>query len=158
MEGLGIKPNQSIVDKVGDIFQKVGMMEKYTKLKKKYPPPRWEIRYIKGKRVRIQANKQSNLDGADNMPSEEKETIHSLDEVPDAELNQDKQIFEVDKVDKNLYNLVEEAETSSDKLRIESKNSTWPVRYISGLWYHISKLSFCQYRMRKVLETKEDIQ
>jgi hypothetical protein len=58
------------------------------------------------------------------MPSEEKETIHSLDEVPDAELNQDKQIFEVDKVDKTLYNLVEEAETSSDELRIESKNST----------------------------------
>ncbi|KAK9929435.1 hypothetical protein M0R45_026535 [Rubus argutus] len=124
MEELGIKPNKSIVDKVGDVFQNLGMMEKYTKLKKKYPPPKWEIRYIKGKRVRIQANKQSNLDGADNMPSEEKETIHSLDEVSDAELNPDEQIFEVDKVDKNLYNLVEEAETSSDKLRIESKNST----------------------------------
>ncbi|KAK9914337.1 hypothetical protein M0R45_038122 [Rubus argutus] len=114
MEELGIKPNKSIVDKVGDVFQKLGMMDKYTKLKKKYPPPRWEIRYIKGKRVRIQANKQSNLDGADKLLSEEKETIHSSDEVSDAELNPDEQIVEADKVDKNLYNLLEEAETSSD--------------------------------------------
>jgi hypothetical protein len=33
MEGLGIKPNKSIVDQFGDVFQKLGMMEKYTKLK-----------------------------------------------------------------------------------------------------------------------------
>ncbi|XP_076921165.1 pentatricopeptide repeat-containing protein At4g21190-like [Bidens hawaiensis] len=53
MEELGIRPTVSIVNIVGDVFQKFGMLEKYQKLKKKYPPPKWEYRYIKGKRVKI---------------------------------------------------------------------------------------------------------
>lgn len=56
MEELGIRPNMVIVSMVGDVFQKLGMMDKYKKLKKKYPPPKWEYRYIKGKRVKIRAN------------------------------------------------------------------------------------------------------
>lgn len=56
MEELGIRPNMSIVSMVGDIFQKLGMMDKYKKLKKKYPPPKWEYRYIKGRPVKIRAN------------------------------------------------------------------------------------------------------
>ncbi|KAM5557454.1 pentatricopeptide repeat-containing protein [Rosa sericea] len=123
MEELGIKPNMSIVDKVGDVFQKLGMMDKYAKLKKKYPPPRWEIRYIKGKRVRIQVNKPSNLDGDDKMPSEEKETIQSSNEVVNADSNPDEQIVEAEEVDQNSSNLLEEAGTISDELRVESKSS-----------------------------------
>lgn len=56
MEELGIRPDKSIVNKLGDVFQKLGMLDKYDKLKSKYPPPTWEYRYIKGKRVRIHAN------------------------------------------------------------------------------------------------------
>ncbi|GKC47843.1 hypothetical protein Tco_1065565 [Tanacetum coccineum] len=31
------------------------MLDKFEKLKKKYPPPNWEYRYIKGKRVKIRS-------------------------------------------------------------------------------------------------------
>ncbi|KAK1409964.1 hypothetical protein QVD17_36495 [Tagetes erecta] len=55
MEELGIRPTVSIVNMVGDVFQKLGMLDKYQKLKKKYPPPKWEYRYIKGKRVKIRS-------------------------------------------------------------------------------------------------------
>ncbi|URE18484.1 PPR repeat [Musa troglodytarum] len=55
MEELGIRPDATIVNKLGDVFQKLGMLDKYDKLKSKYPPPTWEYRYIKGKRVRIHA-------------------------------------------------------------------------------------------------------
>ncbi|KAJ0841319.1 putative tetratricopeptide-like helical domain superfamily [Helianthus annuus] len=55
MEELGIRPTVSIVNMVGDVLQKLGMMDKYQKLKKKYPPPKWEYRYIKGKRVKIRS-------------------------------------------------------------------------------------------------------
>ncbi|CAM8887818.1 unnamed protein product [Rhodiola kirilowii] len=56
MEELGVRPNVAVVNMVGEVFQKLGMMDKYNKLKKKYPPPKWEYRYIKGKRVRIRVN------------------------------------------------------------------------------------------------------
>ncbi|KAJ8486343.1 hypothetical protein OPV22_018828 [Ensete ventricosum] len=56
MEELGVRPDVSIVRMLGDVFQKLGMSDKYDKLKNKYPPPTWEYRYIKGKRVRIRVN------------------------------------------------------------------------------------------------------
>ncbi|XP_058090198.1 pentatricopeptide repeat-containing protein At4g21190 isoform X2 [Magnolia sinica] len=59
MEELGVKPNSSIVEMIGDVFQKLGMLDKYAKLKKKYPPTTWEYRYFKGKRVRVRS-KQPN--------------------------------------------------------------------------------------------------
>lgn len=59
MEELGLRPTTSIVSKVGDVFQKLGMMDKYEKLNRKYPPFKWEYRYIKGKRVKVRA-KQPN--------------------------------------------------------------------------------------------------
>lgn len=43
----------AIVTMMGDVFQKLEMLDKYKKLKKKYPPLKWEYRYIKGKRVKI---------------------------------------------------------------------------------------------------------
>lgn len=55
MEELGVRPNVPIINMMGNVFQKLGMLDKYDKLKKKYPPPKWEYRYIKGKRIRVQA-------------------------------------------------------------------------------------------------------
>lgn len=55
MEEIGVRPTVSVVSKVGDVFQKLGMSDKYEKLKKKYPPPKWEYQYIKGKRVKVRA-------------------------------------------------------------------------------------------------------
>ncbi|OAY62866.1 pentatricopeptide repeat-containing protein At4g21190 [Ananas comosus] len=56
MEELGVRPDGSIVRILGDVFLKLGMLDKYEKLNKKYPPPTWEYRYIKGKRIRIRVN------------------------------------------------------------------------------------------------------
>ncbi|KAL1562696.1 pentatricopeptide repeat-containing protein-like protein [Salvia divinorum] len=55
MEELGIKPSVPIVTMVGDVFKKLGMLDKYEKLNRKYPPPKWEYQYIKGKRVKIRS-------------------------------------------------------------------------------------------------------
>ncbi|CAK8564386.1 unnamed protein product [Lathyrus sativus] len=60
MEELSVRPSNSVVSMVGDVFKELGMMEKYEKLHKKYPPAQWEYRYIKGKRVRIRVQGQSN--------------------------------------------------------------------------------------------------
>ncbi|KMZ65418.1 Pentatricopeptide repeat-containing protein [Zostera marina] len=54
MEELGIRPDVKIVNMIGDAFKQVGMDDNYERLTKKYPPPKWEYRYIKGKRVKIQ--------------------------------------------------------------------------------------------------------
>ncbi|KAG6423668.1 hypothetical protein SASPL_114070 [Salvia splendens] len=53
MEELGIRPSVAIVTMVGDVFKKLDMLDKYEKLNRKYPPPKWEYQYIKGKRVKI---------------------------------------------------------------------------------------------------------
>ncbi|XP_058728171.1 pentatricopeptide repeat-containing protein At4g21190-like [Vicia villosa] len=60
MEELSVKPSSSVVSMVGDVFKELGMMEKYEKLHKKYPPSQWEYKYIKGKRVRFRVQGQSN--------------------------------------------------------------------------------------------------
>ncbi|KAK2366885.1 pentatricopeptide repeat-containing protein, chloroplastic [Trifolium repens] len=59
MEELSVKPSISVVSMVGDVFKELGMTDKYKKLHKKYPPPQWEYRYIKGKRVKIKVQGQS---------------------------------------------------------------------------------------------------
>ncbi|KAJ1698284.1 hypothetical protein LUZ63_006796 [Rhynchospora breviuscula] len=61
MEELGIRPEGTIIKMMGDVFQKLNMLDKYEKLKKKYPPPRWEYRYIKGKRIKIKVNNSENM-------------------------------------------------------------------------------------------------
>ncbi|XP_078176141.1 pentatricopeptide repeat (PPR) superfamily protein isoform X2 [Carex rostrata] len=53
MEELGMRPEGSIVRMMGDVFQKLNMLDKYEKLKSKYPPPKWEYRYKKGIRYRV---------------------------------------------------------------------------------------------------------
>ncbi|KAJ8752990.1 hypothetical protein K2173_008725 [Erythroxylum novogranatense] len=47
MEELGIRPNATIVN----------MMGNYEKLWRKYRPPRWEYRNIRGKRIRVRAKR-----------------------------------------------------------------------------------------------------
>ncbi|KAK2983585.1 hypothetical protein RJ640_023119, partial [Escallonia rubra] len=75
MEELGINPTVPIVSKVGDVLQKQGMLDKYKKLKKKYPPPKWEYRYVKGKRVRIRSKHlDTSGDGKDRDTSGGEET------------------------------------------------------------------------------------
>ncbi|KAK4476462.1 hypothetical protein RD792_015616 [Penstemon davidsonii] len=60
MEELGIRPMMEIVTMVGNVFQKLDMLDKYQKLKKKYPPPKWEYRYFKGKRIKIRTKYADN--------------------------------------------------------------------------------------------------
>ncbi|XP_068329302.1 pentatricopeptide repeat-containing protein At4g21190-like [Pyrus communis] len=120
MEELGVQPNVSIVTKVGNVFKELGMLDKYNKLKKKYPPPKWEYRYIKGKRVKVRANYQNQSDGAAKVISEEKETVRSSEELLETESNPDEQIVEAEEEDQNSNDLSEEAEASSDQLRVQS--------------------------------------
>lgn len=63
MEELGIRPSVSIVRMVGDVFKKLDMLDKYEKLNRKYPPPKWEYRYIKGKRVKIRTKYSDQTEG-----------------------------------------------------------------------------------------------
>ncbi|KAL6291574.1 hypothetical protein ACE6H2_009084 [Prunus campanulata] len=119
MEELGVQPNVSIVTKVGNVFQELGMLDKYHKLKQKYPPPKWEYRYVKGKRVKIRANYEN--DGAEKMPSQEKETVHSSEELLEAESNPNEDVVVAEEGDQKSSDLLEEAETSLDELTIESR-------------------------------------
>lgn len=68
MEELSIRPTVQIVSMVGDVFKKVDMLDKYEKLKRKYPPPKWEYRYVKGKRVKIRTKNHEETD-TDNQVS-----------------------------------------------------------------------------------------
>ncbi|XP_027358713.1 pentatricopeptide repeat-containing protein At4g21190 isoform X2 [Abrus precatorius] len=60
MEELCIRPNFVVVSMIGDVFKELGMLDKYEKLHTKYPPPNWEYRYIRGKRVKVKVQVQSN--------------------------------------------------------------------------------------------------
>lgn len=59
MEELALRPSISIVSMIGDAFKELGMLDKYHKLHAKYPPPQWEYRYIRGKRVKVKVQVQS---------------------------------------------------------------------------------------------------
>lgn len=95
MEELGMRPTMGIVKMVGDVFLKLDMMDKYQKLNKKYPPPKWEYRYIKGKRVKIRrqdlhsSKDSSTLDKESHPASYEsiENAENSLDEVEDCQLH-----------------------------------------------------------------------
>ncbi|XVF12560.1 hypothetical protein REPUB_Repub08aG0129200 [Reevesia pubescens] len=96
MEELGVKPSVSVVSMVGNVFQQLGMLDKYDKLKKKYPAPKWEYRYIKGKRVKIQVKQLQEYDKMSKGVTDNKET------------------------DKNLSVLHEEDEASSNPLATDT--------------------------------------
>ncbi|KAL5142258.1 Pentatricopeptide repeat-containing protein [Glycine soja] len=59
MEELCLRPNIVVVSMIGDAFKERGMLDKYQKLHAKYPPPQWEYRYIRGKRVKVKVEVQS---------------------------------------------------------------------------------------------------
>ncbi|KAL3516464.1 hypothetical protein ACH5RR_023366 [Cinchona calisaya] len=96
MEELGVRPTMSIVKMIGAVFQQLGMMDKYQKLNKKYSPPKWVYRYVRGKRVRIRATDL--YDSGDRNPENEadedtNDTSSGLSENPEIQLD------EQDKVD-----------------------------------------------------------
>jgi hypothetical protein len=91
MEELGVKPEGSIIRMLGDAFQKLGMVDKYEKLIKKYPPPKWEYRYIKGKRIRMRVYPDNKTEEAtkrdtytDEEEEEEEENIQFDNELEEA--------------------------------------------------------------------------
>nr|ACU23645.1 unknown [Glycine max] len=59
MEELCLRPNIVVVSMIGDAFKERGTLDKYLKLHAKYPPPQWEYRYIRGKRVKVKVEVQS---------------------------------------------------------------------------------------------------
>ena len=105
MEELGIKPNVAIVNMMGNVFLKLGMVEKYKKLKKKYPPPKWEYRYIKGKRVRIRSKHFDQVDGSDRGEDGNEEIPSDLIESGndiDADASEDDEINSSDSTKVNV--------------------------------------------------------
>ncbi|CAL0333294.1 unnamed protein product [Lupinus luteus] len=106
MEELGIRPRISVVAMVGDVFKELGMLDKYEKLHMKYPPPKWEYRFIKGKRVRIQVQSQPNRV---NNYRKKDENIE-----PDSDLNED------DTSEDNLEVMDEQFEQDADVILTES--------------------------------------
>ncbi|XP_057800933.1 pentatricopeptide repeat-containing protein At4g21190-like [Salvia miltiorrhiza] len=83
MEELGIRPNVPIVTMVGEVFKKLDMLDKYEKLNRKYPPPKWEYRYIKGKRVKIRSKFADNneANSCDIEASSDAVELHEIAEV-----------------------------------------------------------------------------
>ncbi|XP_019178080.1 PREDICTED: pentatricopeptide repeat-containing protein At4g21190 isoform X2 [Ipomoea nil] len=87
MEELGVRPTVRIVTMVGDVFQKLDMLDKYRKLKKKYPPPRWEYRYVKGRRIKIRTDASKCHNYGDVVANEsDNETYSKLDENIDGDV------------------------------------------------------------------------
>ncbi|KAH6834625.1 Pentatricopeptide repeat superfamily protein [Perilla frutescens var. hirtella] len=99
MEELGIRPSVPIVTMVGDVFKKLDMLDKFEKLKRKYPPPKWEYRYIKGKRVKIRSKYNDETEGNSEENNSDGEDSSDALELPEnAELSTDNCDEE-----KNLY-------------------------------------------------------
>lgn len=87
MEELGIRPTMSIVSMVGDVFEKLGMMDKCQKLKKKYPLPKWEYRYFKGKRVKVRAKYLEETGNTDLNKADKEAEVNSSESNEDAEVS-----------------------------------------------------------------------
>ncbi|KAM3381950.1 pentatricopeptide repeat-containing protein [Capsicum galapagoense] len=99
MEELGIRPTVPVVTMVGNVFQKLGMLDKYQKLNKKYPPPKWEYRYIKGKRVKIRTK---DLDTSHNHG-----VVNKSEEVDESEFDENSQ-DQADEVDEDCVEQLKE--------------------------------------------------
>lgn len=87
MEELGVRPNVAIVNMMGNVFKKLGMLDKYHKLKKKYPRPKWEYKYIKGKRVRIRAKEVDEFDASNEDVNRDNEISRVLNESEEVDTN-----------------------------------------------------------------------
>ncbi|OVA04443.1 Pentatricopeptide repeat [Macleaya cordata] len=115
MEELGVRPNVSIISMVGDVFQKLGMQDKYEKLNKKYPPPTWEYRYVKGKRVRIRAKNLKEFDEAHKRSNESDKEANKLSSEEFSE-NNNEHLDEVDGEPNKLLNKFDEADQYSNEV------------------------------------------
>lgn len=78
MEELGVRPTMPIVNMVGNVFKKLDMLDKYQKLNRKYPPPKWEYRYIKGKRIKVRAKYLGTTDDDSEISAPDKEDDSDL--------------------------------------------------------------------------------
>ncbi|PIA63360.1 hypothetical protein AQUCO_00201000v1 [Aquilegia coerulea] len=90
MEELGVRPNNSIVVMVGDVFKKLDMLDKYEKLKNKYPPQKWEYRYYKGKRCKVLVKQPSRFEETEKHMDgliEEEELLSESDEEVKTDLD-----------------------------------------------------------------------
>lgn len=79
-----MRPDGSIVRMMGDVFQKLNMLDKYERLKKKYPPPKWEYRYKRGKRIRIKVYDSENM-------SQEEASVKACDDAEKTRLNENRE-------------------------------------------------------------------
>ncbi|KAH7557702.1 hypothetical protein JRO89_XS11G0205700 [Xanthoceras sorbifolium] len=116
MEELVVQPNVSIVNMMGNAFKNLGMLDKYEKLVKKYPPPRWEYRYFKGKRVRVRARPKYEVDVArESISKDDEETNQNPNESPfdEAEANLNESSFDEAEAKPNESSF-DEAETNSN--------------------------------------------
>ncbi|PON58213.1 Pentatricopeptide repeat [Parasponia andersonii] len=119
MEELGIRPNVAIVSMVGKVFEELGMLDKYEKLKRKYPPPKWQYRYIQGKRIRVRANdSQKHEDYSDQGISNDEDVVHGSNERLEADSSSNEDGVEPEEVEDDSNDSLEEAETSTDETRV----------------------------------------
>lgn len=86
-----MRPTMGIVKMVGEAFQKLDMMDKYQKLNNKYPPPKWEYRYIKGKRVKIRRQDLHSSKGSSTWVKKPDKETHpaSYESIENAENSHD---------------------------------------------------------------------
>lgn len=115
MEELGIRPSVAIVSMVGKVFQELGMLDKYKKLHRKYQQPKWEYRYIRGKRVKIQAKDLH--DGYADQGVSNNEEVGSNEPLESTESSSNGDGVEPEEIDKDS-NDSEEAETNANEIGI----------------------------------------
>lgn len=103
-----MKPNVAIVSMVGKVFVKLEMKDKYEKLMKKYPPPQWEFRYIKGRRVKVKAKQLNELsEGEGGLSSDEDKIDTEIESkskiLSDKEPKQDGEDFSEEEEDEKEF-------------------------------------------------------
>jgi hypothetical protein len=88
MEELGVRPDRSIVRMLSVVFKKLDMLDKYEKLNRKYPPPKFEYRYIKGKRIRMRVYPDDSTEEATQRDSDTDELEEAEGINPNYELEE----------------------------------------------------------------------
>lgn len=121
MEELGVQPSVSIVTMMGSAFRQLGMLDKYEKLNRKYPPVKWVYRYIRGKRIKVKSkNKGIYVRSGEQGSSEGDESVEGSDEE---ELEAGEANSEERSVELELGEVVElESNESLEENEISSKD------------------------------------
>ncbi|KAG9456259.1 hypothetical protein H6P81_000767 [Aristolochia fimbriata] len=124
MEELGVKPDSSIVKMVGDVFQKLGMDDKYEKLIKKYPPATWEYRYFRGKRVRIRSKDFKQKAEATVRSTETAEATIQSDETVEAAIQSDEAVEAAIQSDETVEVAIQSEETDEATIQPDERAET----------------------------------